>query len=197
MRTVTAWRAARSVARSGGREERERLGVVLDLATDRDEDRLVGLDRADDVVARDVGGGHDDDRAPVEPRVELERDEPRVRLGRADRGAEPGAREDEVVGVHGGAGELGRALAPERSARRAPVRARPSRAGRRPGWAPRSASSGRAPAILHRVLTLSPRTIGGRDRDRDHRPMVRDGRRLDTWGQDPARAGHPRANPSR
>ena len=111
---VTAWRAARSVARSGAASERQRLGVVLDLAADRDEDRLVGLDRADDVVAGDVGRGDDDDRRPVEGRVEVERDERGVRVGRADRRAVPGAREDEVVGVLGRAGELGRPLAAER-----------------------------------------------------------------------------------
>ena len=103
----------------GRGQERERLGVVLDLAADRDEDRLVGLDRADDVVARDVGRGDDDDRRPVEGRVEVERGEPRVRIGRADRRAEPGAREDQVVGVFRGAGQLGRTLAPQRAAPRA------------------------------------------------------------------------------
>ena len=72
---MTAWRAARSVGAVGGGEQRQRLGVVLDLAADRDEDRLVGLDRADDVVAGDVGGGDDDDRRPVERRVEVEGDE--------------------------------------------------------------------------------------------------------------------------
>ena len=142
--------AGRPERRPVGRgDQRQRLGVVLDLAADRDEDRLVGLDRADDVVARDVGRGHDDDRRPVEGGVEVERDEARVRVGRADRRAEPGAREDQVVGVLGGTGQLGRALAPERG--------RPARpAGHdRPGLdddrrrAPRSASSGRARAILH------------------------------------------------
>ena len=34
---------------------------MLDLAADRDEDRLVALDAADDVLARDVGRGDDDD----------------------------------------------------------------------------------------------------------------------------------------
>ena len=43
----------------GRREQADRLGLVLDLAAERDEDRLVVLDEADDVVARDVGGGHD------------------------------------------------------------------------------------------------------------------------------------------
>ena len=111
---VTAWRAARSVARSGAASEGQRLGVVLDLAADRDEDRLVRLDRADDVVARDVGRGDDHDRRPVEGRVEVERDERGVRVGRADRRPVPGAREDEVVGVLGRAGQLGRSLATER-----------------------------------------------------------------------------------
>ena len=55
-------------ARGRGGEQGQRLGVVLDLAADRDEDRLVGLDRADDVVAGDVGRGDDHDRRPVERR---------------------------------------------------------------------------------------------------------------------------------
>ena len=113
----------------GRGEERERLGVVLDLAADRDQDRLVGLDRADDVVARDVGGGDDDDRRPVEGRIELERGEARVRVGRADRRPEPGAREDQVVGVFRGAGQLGRTLAPQRAGSRGRGRARSCRAG--------------------------------------------------------------------
>ncbi len=95
----------------GGREEGQRLGVVADLATHRDQDRLVLLDRADDVVAGDVRRGHDDDRRPVEGGVEVERHEPGVRVGRADGGAEPGPGEDQVVGVLGGAGQLGRTLA--------------------------------------------------------------------------------------
>ena len=98
----------------GRGDERERLGVVLDLATDRDEDRLVRLDRADDVLAGDVGGGHDDTRGPVEGGVQVQGDEPGVRVGRADRDPEPGAREDQVVGVLGGSGQLRRALSTER-----------------------------------------------------------------------------------
>ena len=100
----------------GGREEDERLGVVLDLATDRDEDRLVVADEADDVVARDVGRGDDGDLRPVERGVEVEGDEPGVGVGRADRRAEPGAGKDEVVGVLRLAGELVRALAAQRAA---------------------------------------------------------------------------------
>ena len=111
---VTAWRAARSVGAVRGGQEGQRLGVVLDLAADRDEDRLVGLDRADDVVAGDVGRGDDHDRRPVEGRVEVEGDERGVRVGRADRRPVPGAREDQVVGVLGRAGQLGRPLAAER-----------------------------------------------------------------------------------
>ncbi len=44
-----------------GCQQRQRLGVVLDLAADRHEDRLVGLDGADHVVARDVRSRHNDD----------------------------------------------------------------------------------------------------------------------------------------
>ena len=49
--------------------------------------------------------------------IELERVEGRVRIGRADRRAVPGARDDDVVGVEGGAGQLRRALAAERRGR--------------------------------------------------------------------------------
>ena len=101
----------------GGGDERERLGVMLDLAADRHEDRLVRLDRADDVLARDVVGGHDDDLRPVERRVELERLERGVRDGRTDRGPVPGTRHDDVVGVQGRAGQLGGSLAAQRAGR--------------------------------------------------------------------------------
>ena len=111
---MTAARAARSVSRSCGREERQRLGVVLDLAADRDQDGLVVADQADDVLAGDVGGGDDDDLRPVERRVEVERDEAGVGVGRADRRAEPRTGKDEVVGVLRLAGQLGGALAAER-----------------------------------------------------------------------------------
>ena len=90
-----------------------------------------------------------------------------VRLGRADRGAEPGAGEDEVVGVLRLAGELRRALAAER--RRGPrtagsgsvdrdderrrVRRGAGRRGRRP--AARCAWSGSG-AVLHRCILASP-----------------------------------------
>ncbi len=114
MTALIAWRAARSVARSGAATRASGSAWCMDLAAHRDEDRLVRLDRAHDVVAGDVGGGHDDHRRPVEGRVDLEGDERGVRVGRADRGAVPGAREDEVVGVLGRAGELGRSLATQR-----------------------------------------------------------------------------------
>src|SRR6266446_1425366 len=84
--------------------------MVLDLATDRDEDRLVVADEADDVVAWDVGGRDDHDRRPVEVGIEVEIEEAGMRVGRADRRPEPGAREDEVVGVLGGPGQLVGAL---------------------------------------------------------------------------------------
>ena len=110
-------RASRSVALSGRGEQRQRLGVVLDLAADRDEDRLVGLDRADDVLAGDVGRGDDDDLGPVEARIEVEGIEGGVRIGRADRGAVPRPGDDDVVRVQGRAGELGRSLAAQRRGR--------------------------------------------------------------------------------
>ncbi len=113
-------RAQRRAVRRG--DQGEGLGVVLDLAADRDEDGLVGLDRADDVVAGDVVGGHDHDRRPVEGRVEVEGGEPRVRLGRSDGGAEPGARDDEVVSVLGRAGQLLGSFAPGRRQSASPAR---------------------------------------------------------------------------
>ena len=106
-------RRAQDGAVRGG-QQGQRFCMVLDLATDRDEDRLVGLDRADDVVAGDVGRGDDHDRRPVEARVEVEGGERRVRVGRADRRPVPGAREDQVVGVLGRTGQLGGPFAAER-----------------------------------------------------------------------------------
>jgi hypothetical protein len=101
--------------RAVGRGQQDaRLGLVADLAADRDEDRLVAVDEADDVLARDVLGGDDHDPAPVERVVELHADEPRMWLGGADRGPEPRAGEDEVVGVLRRAGELRGPLAPQR-----------------------------------------------------------------------------------
>ena len=100
----------RGLVRRG--DERDRLGVVADDV--HGEGRHVRLDGAHDVLAGDVGGRHDHDAGPVEVRVELDAEEPCVGLRRADRGAVPGAREDEVVGIAGGAGQLVRALAAER-----------------------------------------------------------------------------------
>ena len=98
-----------------GRKQDERLGVMLDLAADRDEDGLIVADEADDVVAGDVGRGDDGDLRPVERGVEIDADKSRVGIGRADRRPEPGAGEDEVVGVLRGAGQLVGALAAQRS----------------------------------------------------------------------------------
>ena len=95
----------------GRGEEGQRLGVVLDLPTERDEDRLVALDRADDVLARDVGRGDDDHLRPVEAWIELERIERGVRVGRSDGGAVPRPGDDDVVRVQGRAGQLGRPFA--------------------------------------------------------------------------------------
>ncbi len=95
----------------GRGEQGQRFRVVLDLPTDRDEDRLVALDRADDVLARDVGRGHDHHLRPVEVGIELERIEGRVCVGRADGGAVPRPGDDDVVRVQSGAGELGPSLA--------------------------------------------------------------------------------------
>ena len=100
-----------------GRDEGDRLGMVADLATDRDEDRLVILDEAHDVGAGDVGGRDDHDRVPVEALPAVDRDQPGVGVLASDRRAVPGAGEDEVVRVQGDAGELRRALAAERAGR--------------------------------------------------------------------------------
>ena len=107
--------AERGAIRRG--DERAGLRLVSDLATDRHEHRLVVVDQADDVLARDVIGGDDDDALPVERVVELDAEQARVRLRRADGGAEPRAGEDEVVRVLRLAGELGRPLAAQRSGR--------------------------------------------------------------------------------
>ena len=98
----------------GRRDQGERLGVVEDLATDRHEDRLVVLDRADDVLAGDVVGGDDDDLRPIEGRIELEGLVGRVRVARADGRAVPGAGDDDVVRVQRSARELRGALAAQR-----------------------------------------------------------------------------------
>ena len=152
-------RSARGAQRGPVRrgDEGQRLGVMEDLAADRDEDRLVGLDRA---RRRSRPGCRPRSRRrPSTNRTPGSRssvDEAGMGVGRADRRAVPGAGEDEVVGVLGGPGELGRTLAPKR---RRPAR-EPSATivpgvtvtGRRAG---RSGSSCRARPTPPR-LTLSP-----------------------------------------
>jgi len=95
-------------------QQRDRLGVMPDLATDRHEQRLVVLDQADDVLAGDVRRGGEDHLRPVDVGVRLDREQLRARLGRADGDAVPGAGEDEVVGVLRGAGQLRRAFPAQR-----------------------------------------------------------------------------------
>ncbi len=92
------------------RDEGDRLGLVADLAPDRDEDRLIVVDEAHDVRAGDVVGRDDDDRIPGEVVVEVDPVEPSPRLGRADGGPVPRPGEDEVIRVQGDPGELGRTL---------------------------------------------------------------------------------------
>ena len=82
----------------GCRQQRDRLGVMADLRLD--QHRLVVGDEADEVVAGDVGSGQDDHLRPIKVRVQLEPEQPGMRLGRADRVAVPGAGKDEIVGVH-------------------------------------------------------------------------------------------------
>ena len=95
----------------GGRKQGDRFRVMADLPADGDEDRLILLDRTDQVLAGDVDGGHDHDLGPVHVRVQLDADEARPRLGGSDGRAVPRAGEDEIVGVFSGAGQLGRSLA--------------------------------------------------------------------------------------
>ncbi len=95
----------------GRRDQGDRLGGVPDLV--RDECRLVQRQRRDDVLARDVGGGDDHHLRPVEGGVEVDPEQPRVRIGGAHGGAVPRPRHDDVVRVEGSARQLVHALAPE------------------------------------------------------------------------------------
>ena len=145
----------------GRGQEEQRLRVVLDLAAERDEDRLVRLDGADDVVAGDVRRGDDHDRGPVERRVLVDGHEPGVGVGRADRRAVPGARHDDVVGVERGAGQLGGALPTRRGATAGPSRhGRPGRHDQRSG---RFDTRGH---LVGRPSSTSERTIGEASRTR-------------------------------
>ena len=111
-RTCRRGRAERGPVRRG--DQRERLGVVLDLAADRHEDRLVRLIEltmfSPGMSAAVTTTTFDQSKAGIE----VEGHEAGVRVGRADGAPVPGAREDEVVGVLRGAGELPGPLAPER-----------------------------------------------------------------------------------
>ena len=102
-----AGRAGRG--RVGRRHQRDGLRVVADLVGD--EGRLVVVHEVDDVLAGDVGGRDDDDARPVEGGVAVDAEEAGARLGRAHGQAEPGALDNEVVGVARGAGHLGRGVA--------------------------------------------------------------------------------------
>ncbi len=95
----------------GRRQQGDRLRVVTDLGADRDQDRLVRRDARHDVAPGDVVRGDDGDAVPGEGGVEVDAQQACAGVGRPDRGAVPGAREDEVVGVGRRPGELGRALA--------------------------------------------------------------------------------------
>ena len=76
------------------------------------EDRLVVLHEVDDVLAGHVGCGEDDDPAPVEGGVALDPEQASVRLGRPNGAAVPCPGDHEVVGVPGGADELGNGIHP-------------------------------------------------------------------------------------
>ena len=97
---MRALRLAQGLAIGRGKQ-RDRLGLVAYLVVD--QDWLVVLDQADDVVAGQVCGGHHDDLRPVEGRVEVYTEQLTVSHGRSDRLPVPGAREDEIVGVERGA----------------------------------------------------------------------------------------------
>ena len=98
--------------------------MVVDLATDRDQDRLVVLDRADDVLAGDVVGGDDDDLRPVERRIELEGVEGARARRSSGSSRRTRRRERRCRPCRARAGELGRALAAQRHGRAGAARDR-------------------------------------------------------------------------
>ncbi len=114
-RCPSACLAERCLVRCG--DQRERLSVMLDLAADRHEDRLIGFDRGDDVVARDVVRGDDHDLRPIERGIEVEGLERSVGVGRSDRRAVPRTGDDDVVGIQRQPGQLLRPLATQRDRR--------------------------------------------------------------------------------
>jgi hypothetical protein len=75
-----------------------------------DEYRLVVGNQADDVLAGDVLRRQQHDARPVEIAVEVDAQQARVRLGRAERMAVPRTGKYQVVGIECLAGQLGRAL---------------------------------------------------------------------------------------
>ena len=133
----------------GCRDQRHRLGLVADLAAHRHQHRLVVVDQADHVLARDVVGGHDHDSAPVEGVIQVDPQQPGMRLGGADGGAVPGTGEDEVVRVHGQAGQLLRALAAKRCAAGPSPSRRIRGQDQRLGGRVRRQAAGGAPRTLH------------------------------------------------
>ena len=157
----------------GRGQQADRLGLVLDFPAQRDEDRLVVLDEADHVVARDVVGGDHHHLGPVEVRVQVDAPQPGMGLGGADGGPVPRAGKDEVVGVLGGAGELLRTLTAKRE--RGPRAARRNGA---PGSRGAVSRSGPACSRPHGIQSRSSRARGeghGRAAPRcgGHRPPPR------------------------
>ncbi len=102
----------------GSRDQCHGFCDVTDLVGD--QRRLVVHDQRDHVLARDVRRSDHDDARPVEGRVEVDPQQPRVRLGGTHGQAVPRPRDDEVVREARGARELVAPLPPER---RASVRA--------------------------------------------------------------------------
>ena len=114
MRSVTRRFASRSVSRSGAAISA--TGSAWCRISPPTGTRIgwSACDARDEFVPGMSSGGHDHDAIPRERRVELDREQRGVGVGRADRGPVPGAGEHHVVGVQGRAGELGGALAARR-----------------------------------------------------------------------------------
>ena len=88
--------------------ERDRLGIVVDDICG--QDRLVVHHEADDVLARDVGRGQEDDVRPIEAWVTLDPEQAGVWLGGADGHPVPGAGKLKIVRVAGEPGDLRRGI---------------------------------------------------------------------------------------
>ena len=144
--------ASRSVSRSGAASSA--TGSAWCRISSTDEHRLVVRDEADTTLSPGMSLAVRTttlDQSKSGSQVDAQ--QPRVRLGRADRVAVPGAGEDQIVGVQGRAGQLGRALAAQWvCARAARHRSRRPRA-RAAAW-PRRASGNAGCDRGGRVVTV-------------------------------------------